>query len=229
MVSGLKTMLQAVIFDMDGLLIDSEPFWRTSHIEALKEYDVVITEDDVRQMAGRRTDEVIRHWREHHGLTQVSTEILEQQVVDKVISYVRLNGTELPGVRQLIALLESRHVPMAVASSSSPEIIKAVLEKLRLVQHMKVTYSAKYEEFGKPHPAVFLTTASKLGVSPGNCLVFEDSLNGVRAAKAAGMLCIAVPEIANRNMQEFFDEADKVVDTLEKVDWVMIQSLFNRQ
>jgi beta-phosphoglucomutase-like phosphatase (HAD superfamily) len=219
-------VLQAVIFDMDGLLIDSEPIWRKSHIEALDEYGIIITEDDVRAMAGRRTDEVVSHWKENHPLGHVHNKALEEDVISRVIKGIHVNGAELPGVRHVISLFESRDITMAVASSSSPEIIETVLKKLSLAQHMKLTYSAKYEEFGKPHPGVFLTTARKLGVEPTNCLVLEDSLSGVKAAKAAGMKCIAVPEAENLHKSEFGVWADVIVASLEKIDWKTIDRLF---
>lgn len=219
-------MIEAAIFDMDGLLIDSEPLWQKSHIAALGEHGVTITVDDVRKMTGRRTDEVVEHWRKTHGLDHIPNEYLESNIVGKVIEHIRLNGQELPGVRQIIALLEQHQVPMAVASSSAPEIIEVVLEKLGLARHMRLAYSAKYEEFGKPHPGVFLTTAFKLGVAPADCVVFEDSLNGIWAAKAAEMKCVAVPESANIGKPEFAAEADLVVPSLEDLDWDMLEKLF---
>jgi len=217
-------MIEAAIFDMDGLLIDSEPFWRASHIAAVAQHGVTITQDDVRVMAGKRTDEVVRHWRKNHNLQHIPNEQLEADIVQAVIASITEAGLELPGVRQLIALFEAHHIPMAVASSSSPEIIAAVLTKLDLARHMTVTHSAKHEEFGKPHPGVFLTTAKKLGVKPAHCVVFEDALSGIRAAKAAGMKCIAVPEVANHNKPEF-QEADVVVQSLEQVTWGMLSKL----
>ena len=219
-------MLRAVIFDMDGLLIDSEPLWRKSHMAALAEHNVSITEDDVRKMAGKRTDEIVRHWREKHKLAHIPNDTLEANVVSKVIENIHMNGVELPGVHELISLFDAHRIPMAVASSVAPEIIEAALTKLRLSQYMQVTYSAKHEAFGKPHPGVFLTTARKLGVDPAECLVFEDSLNGVRAAKAAGMKCVAVPETANLLKPEFAHEADLVVPNLKGLDWPTIAALF---
>jgi len=219
-------MIEAVIFDMDGLLIDSEPFWRASHISALARHDVVITEDDVRAMAGKRTDEVVRYWREHHGLTHVPNENLETEIAEKVIANINLHGEELPGVRKVIALLEEHSIPMALASSSSPEIITAVMNKLALAKHIKLAYSAKNEQFGKPHPGVFLTTAKKLGVRAENCIVFEDALSGIRAAKAAGMKCVAVPEAVNRDKPEF-READLILNSLSEVTWPMLETLMS--
>lgn len=218
-------MIQAAIFDMDGLLIDSEPIWRTSHINALAKHDVIITEDECRAMAGKRTDEVVRLWRETYGLEHISQSALEDEIVATVIDAIRLNGTALPGVQSVIELFLQHGIPMAVASSSTPEIIETVLNKLNVARYMKLAYSAKNEAFGKPHPGVFLTTANKLGVDEANCVVFEDSLSGVRAAKAAGMKCIAVPEDVNRHKPEF-RAADLIVDSLEDVNWETITGLF---
>lgn len=219
-------MIEAAIFDMDGLLIDSEPFWRNSHVAAVAAHGVKITEDEVRKMAGKRTDEVVRHWREVYGLDHIANDALEAAVVDRVIENIQRSGKELPGVRSLIALFETHRIPMAVASSSAPEIIEAVLNKLKLGGYMQLAYSAKHEEFGKPHPAVFTTTAAKLGLSPAHCVVFEDSLSGVRAAKAAGMKCVAVPEEANIKKPEFQLEADLVVSSLERLNWRILSGLF---
>jgi HAD superfamily hydrolase (TIGR01509 family) len=217
-------MIAAVIFDMDGLLIDSEPFWRASHVTAVAQYGGAISEDDVRVMAGKRTGEVVRHWQETQGMQHIPNEQLEADVVTAVIDSIKKDGKELPGVRQVISLLEEHSIPMAVASSSSPAIIEAVLSKLALGKYMTVTYSAVHEAFGKPHPGVFLTTARKLNVDPINCIVFEDALSGIRAAKAAGMKCIAVPDRLNVDKPEFL-EADIVVPTLTQVTWEMVIGL----
>jgi sugar-phosphatase len=219
-------MIEAAIFDMDGLLIDSEPFWRKSHIAAVAEHGVSITEDDVRRMAGRRTDEVVRHWRDIYNLKHVPNETLEMDVVGRVIEEIQCNGRALPGVGNLMTLFKKRHVPIAVASSSSPEVIEAVLSKLKLSDHIQLSCSAKHEAFGKPHPGVFITAALKLGVDAARCIVFEDSLNGVRAAKAARMKCVAVPEAANLKKPEFYTEADLVVPSLKQLNWTTLSKLF---
>lgn len=215
-------MIQAVIFDMDGLLIDSEPLWRQSHVEVVADHGHAITTEDVRVMTGRRTDEVVTHWRQRFGIT-ASTEQLETQVVGKVIAGIRVHGEALPGVHALVAQLQQHGIPLAVASSSAPEVIEAVMQKLELADAMALTHSAKYEQFGKPHPAVFVATAKKLGVMAANCLVLEDSYNGVKAAKAAGMKCIAVPEVYPPGKR--FAIADQVVPSLEEVTWEAIQAI----
>jgi beta-phosphoglucomutase-like phosphatase (HAD superfamily) len=218
-------MMEAVIFDMDGLLIDSEPIWRRSHVDTLARYGANITEDQIRTMAGKRTDEIVQYWRGKYNLMHIPNDDLEAQIVAQVLDGIRLKGCEMPGVSSLIKLLESHDIPMAVASSSAPDTINVVLDKLGISNKMQLIHSAKHEEFGKPHPAVFLTTAKRLGVDPAHCIVFEDSLSGVRAAKAAGMKCVAVPEMENINKPEFKDEADLIIDSLEKIKWETLTQL----
>ncbi|MFI5240770.1 MAG: HAD family hydrolase [Candidatus Saccharimonadia bacterium] len=217
-------MIQAAVFDMDGLLIDSEPFWRKSHIEILGKYGFILTDDDVRTMAGHRTDEVVQNWKDRFGWKEPNNQIIEEQIVQNVKELISLNGFALPGVYTLIDLFESKKIPMAVASSSSPDLINAVLIHLNIKKHMSVIHSAKQEEFGKPHPGVFLTTAKKLDISPGECLVFEDSPSGVQAAISAGMKCIAVPEIPHDKSK--FAYASLIVNSLNDVTWPTIKKLF---
>jgi len=117
-------------------------------------------------------------------------------------------------------------MPMAIASGSTPNVIDAVVERLELKAHLQFTYSAVNEPKGKPDPGVFLTSAKKLGVAPVDCIVFEDAVYGVRAAKAAGMKCVAIPELANRDKPEFKD-ADLLIDSLEELSWEQLVNLYS--
>lgn len=218
-------MIKAAIFDMDGLLIDSEPLWRRSHVEINAKHGFTITEDDVRAMAGKRTDEVVAHWITRHGWEDADDEKLVRETIDKVIAQVNENAVPMPGVYEALELFKSHKIPIAIASSSTPDLIAAVIDKLKLEPYIQLAYSGANEKFGKPDPAVFITTARKLAVPPAGCLVFEDSLNGVIAAKAAGMKCIAVPEPVNRKKPEF-KKADMVVNSLSDVTWQTIEALF---
>lgn len=116
---------------------------------------------------------------------------------------------------ELIKLLHSKNIPLAIASSSELKVISVVVDKLGIRNYIKVICSAEHEQFGKPNPAVYLTTAKKLGIKPENCLVFEDSPNGVLAAKAANMKCIAIPSMQVKKDPRF-DLADKILDSLTK-------------
>jgi len=216
-------MIEAAIFDMDGLLIDSEPFWRQSHMEVLGNYGFVITEDDVRAAAGKRTGDQVALWRERFQWEEPSNDVVTDQIVQNVAKLIHLNGIALPGVYDVIDVLKSHSIPMAVASSSAPDLIDVVLERLDIKKHMEFAHSAEHEAHGKPFPDVFLSTAKRLGVSVAHCVVFEDSLNGVKAAKAAGMKCVAVPE--HPHDPAAFHEADLIVSSLEDIDWRALTDL----
>jgi HAD superfamily hydrolase (TIGR01509 family) len=217
-------MLKAVIFDMDGLLIDSEPFWRRSHMEVLANYGYKITEEDARAGAGKRTPDQVLVWQERFKWQDLSSSQLEDEITDNVVRLIKLNGHALPGVHQTIKMLQAHKVPMALASSSAERIIEATLDYLGIKDNFEFAYSAENEKRGKPFPDVFLTTAQKLNVKPADCLVFEDSINGIKAAKTAGMKCIAIPE-SGSDFSEF-KIADKTLASLEEIDWPLVMGLW---
>ncbi len=187
-------MLQAIIFDMDGLLIDSEPIWREAEKEVFSGVGINLTDEMCFTTVGLRIDEVVGHWHSKFPWDVPSKEIIKENIIVKVIELILEKGEILPGVLETIEYFHSKKYPLAIASASSMRIIEAVTEKLQLKKYFTVIHSAENEEFGKPHPAVFISTAKKLNIAPQNCLVFEDSVNGVIAAKAARMKVIAVPE-----------------------------------
>ena len=184
----------AVIFDMDGLLIDSEPLWRIAEVEALTEVGVPITEADAVETTGLRTDEVVELWFARYPWQESAKKAVEARIVSRLIALVRDRGQAMPGVHEALEALSGAGYPLAIASSSASEIIAATLETLGLGGYFRVTQSAEHEPFGKPHPGVYIEAARALGVEPRLCLAFEDSPNGVIAAKAARMTCIAVPD-----------------------------------
>lgn len=187
-------MIHAVIFDMDGLLIDSEPLWRKALVEILSKLGVPLTLERCKETMGMRVDEVIEYWFSRYPWDGATKEKVVANVIDEVIRLIKSEGQIMEGVHEVIALLDSQTIPMAIASSSPMDIIDAVLERIDIKDKIKIVHSAEHEPYGKPHPGVYITTAEKLGVSPAHCLAFEDSPNGVLSAKAAKMKCVAVPE-----------------------------------
>ena len=210
-------MIQAVIFDMDGLLIDSEPLWRKAEIRIFAQHDVFLTDNDCRSTTGLRVDEVVSFWMNQFNKMHLDAISLIKEINQGVIDLVNAEGEALPGVFEIMRFFRQKQIPMALASSSSQRIIDAVAKKLKLTDYLTHLISAEKLPYGKPHPEVFLETAKHLKISPLNCLVFEDSVFGVIAAKSARMKAIAVPESQNFQKPEFAI-ADKKLNSLTQFD-----------
>lgn len=216
-------MHRAVIFDMDGLLIDSEPLWVRAEIEIFGEVGLILGHEDCAKTKGLRTDDVIAYWFARHPWTTRSPAEVEARLVARVASLVREEGRALPGVQAAIAVAGEGGRRLALASSSPLVLIQATLERLGLTDAFDVVQSAETEPLGKPHPGIFLRTAERLGVAAVDCLVLEDSFTGVLAAKAARMTCIAVP-FDYPHQEPRFVIADAVVGSLEAVTRELLET-----
>jgi len=184
----------AVIFDLDGLLIDSEPIWRDVEQQVFNDLGVALTDELCRSTMGLPVNEVVAHWHERSPWAGHDLHAAEEAIVDGVIAAIRSCGSAMPGVDHALALAAGLGLRRGIASSSHEIVIDAALERLGLRDRFEVVVSAEHEPCGKPHPGVYLTAARLLGVDPEACVAIEDSPNGVLAAKAAGMRCVAVPE-----------------------------------
>ena len=220
------SVLKAVIFDMDGVLVDSEPFWRRAQVRIFGELGLSLTPADTEETMGVRIDEVVRFWFDRHPWTGVDPNDVASAIDDEVIRLVHLEGKRMHGVTEALALLESLELRVGLATSSSERLIDAVLSALRLEDAFLVRCSAAHEELGKPHPGVFLTTAARLGLDPRSCLVIEDSIFGVQAGKAAGMTVVAVPA-PHQFDAAGFDVADVKLATLADFSRDTIEALFH--
>ena len=222
-----KSMIEAVIFDMDGVLIDSEPIWRKAEQIVFRDVGIELTEEMCLQTTGLRTDETVGHWYRYKPWENKSQEEVGNDIEETVCDIIDKKGRPAPGVRKVIEFFNRAGIPKALASSSSLEVIDRVLDRLGLKQEFKLIYSAATEDFGKPHPAVYITTAKKMAVYPVNCLAIEDSLAGLIAAKAAKMRTIAVPEESNLKDPRF-TIADVRLGSLEQFSeshWKFLNSL----
>jgi HAD superfamily hydrolase (TIGR01509 family) len=186
--------LRAVIFDMDGVLIDTEPMWRSVEIDVFASVGVHLTEAECRQTMGMRVHEVVEMWHQRRPWSGPSVADVTARVVEGVIRHVRAEGVAIDGALPAVAAVRRAGLLCAVASSSPPGLISAVLETLGIDSAVDVVCSAVDDASGKPAPDIYLRTASELGVSPASCLAIEDSINGVLSARGAGMPCVAVPD-----------------------------------
>lgn len=204
-------MLDAVIFDLDGLLIDSEPLWQEAERLRFGEVGVHLEAADMVQTKGLRVDQVVAFWFARRPWADPDHEGLADRIVDMVEHLMATRGNALPGVADALDACEKEGLAVAVASSSSHRLIDAALQRLGIADRFSVVCSAETEPYGKPHPGVFLTAAQLLGVEPTRCLVVEDSVLGMVAGVAARMRCIAVPPGPDPR----FALADEVLATLE--------------
>lgn len=217
-------MLGAAIFDMDGLLIDSEPLWQRAERQLFATAGLELTSEMCQRTKGLRIDEVVEYWYSQKPWNRPSPGELSRLILDRVVQLVRTEGQPQPGARDAIDAARDVGLALALATSSPPALIEAVLDRLDLTGAFEVIHSAVDEPYGKPHPAVFLTAADRLSVAPTQCLALEDSLNGVIAAKSARMTCIAVPEASDAELPGFAI-ADVVVSSLIEVDRAMLEAL----
>ncbi|HUC19912.1 MAG TPA: HAD hydrolase-like protein [Candidatus Polarisedimenticolaceae bacterium] len=215
--------LKGVIWDMDAL-IDSRKFWLRAHSEALRMRRHTPTEQEILEMTGLRTAEVAWHWKQRFKLDD-DPDKLAVEIAGYVVQQIGAAGSPHPGIPEVLELFTEFEIPMAVASLAPPEVINAVIDRLRLRGLFRVSYSATYELCSNLHLGMYLTAARRLGVDCHDCLALCGASSGVQAALAAGMKCIAIPEEANFRHPEI-RKADLVVHSLEGVNWDLALSLF---
>lgn len=185
--------LTAALFDMDGLLLDSEPLWQQAEIAIFGRLGLRLTPADCAATTGLRIDAVVRYWFARQPWVGPSPDAVASEIVDALVALIRAHAKPLPGVLDTIDWLRDRRIALALASSSPQRLIDATLDALDLHDVFAVRQSAEQLARGKPHPEVFLVAAERLGHPAEQCVVLEDSLPGVVAAKAARMRCVAVP------------------------------------
>ena len=185
---------KAVIFDMDGVLIDSEPVWKIAMQAVFDEVGCGLTKKDFQKTVGLRLDEVIQFWYNHTGWEGLTPQEVEEKIVQRMVELISKDGQPLIGVIETLQFLKAKGLKIGLATSSYSVLIETVLTKLNIKSYFDFTHSAEHESHGKPHPAVYLAVAEKLNVIPNECLVIEDSLNGIISGKAARMRVICIPE-----------------------------------
>ncbi|TSJ39976.1 hexitol phosphatase HxpB [Fluviicola chungangensis] len=183
-----------VIYDMDGVLTDSEPLWKIAMEDVFRSVGCPLTREDFQRTVGLRIDEVTAYWYHVSPWPEVSVKEVENAIVQRMIELLTERATPLPGVVESLEFFASKGLKIGLATSSYEVLINCILDTLHIRHFFQTVHSAEYELFGKPHPAVYLTAAKQLDLDPRRCLVIEDSLNGIISGKAARMTVFCVPE-----------------------------------
>jgi beta-phosphoglucomutase-like phosphatase (HAD superfamily) len=185
--------LNTVIFDIDGLLINSEPLWEEAANEVFKLYGLSLTEEQYKTTTGLKTKEFIHWWFDYFKIGEEEFAIAEKKIIELVLQKIYNKGNIMPGVAYIFDFFVQRNFKIGLASSSPQELIDLAIKMTGIKEYVQATSSAGHLPFGKPHPQVYLNCAEKLEANPTACICFEDSFNGLIAAKAARMKCVMVP------------------------------------
>jgi sugar-phosphatase len=217
-------MISTVLFDMDGLLLDTEPLWGESMLRVAAKHQIPIGPDRFKETTGLRIYEVTEYWSVKYPWKGKSYMDVAEEILDDIIESSRLNGSVLSGVEQSLKLLKQNNFKIGLASSSPARMINALVEHFDIAHYFDCITSADAVELGKPHPAVFLHCAQNLNSKPIECLVLEDSVNGMIAGKAARMKVVVVPDALHFDDPRF-SLADAKLKSLEQFDLELLKTL----
>ncbi|ORM62139.1 2-deoxyglucose-6-phosphatase [Pantoea rodasii] len=214
----------AAIFDMDGLLIDSEPLWDQAELDVFSSLGVDITRrHELPDTLGLRIDQTVRMWYEALPWSGPDQAEVTQRIIARALALVEETRPLLPGVEQALQLCQQQGLKIALASASPLFMLERVLEMFDLRKYFVAIASAEALPYSKPHPQVYLDAAAKLGIDPLNCVTLEDSFNGLIATKAARMRSIVVPAA------EYRDDARWALANVKLADLTQLKAehLFN--
>ncbi len=200
-------MIRGAIFDMDGLLVNTEPLWQKAEIKIFNDLGVPMDVEKCHSVMGLRIDEVVKYWYSKYPWKEKYPEEVILDIKDEVESQIRNGIALLPGAKELLEHLQKKGFVLGLASSSAHQIIRAVLEVTGIGDYFSVICSAENEIYGKPHPAIFLSALKEMKLKPDEAFAFEDSFNGAIAAKAARLKTVLVPAV-----HEYQDERFAFVD-----------------
>lgn len=215
---------RTVIFDMDGLLIDSEPIWEKAGAAVLAGYGAKLTHDQYATTTGLRTEEWLQFWFNYFGIDHANLRQATVDIVEHVLQQVKTDGKAMPGVDHIFPYFRQRGFRIGLATSSPMRLADVVISKLGIGQYLEAVTSAEHLPYGKPHPQVYINCASELKANVLHCICFEDSFNGLIAAKAAKMKCVVVPAYTQRN-EKRWGAADLKISSLQNFNDLLLNQL----
>lgn len=223
--SKIYTMfLDTVIFDIDGLLIDSEPLWGEAADEVFQEYKLYLTKAQYATTTGLRTKEFVEYWLQYFKASHLKENEISSAIIEVVLEKIKHKGKLMNGVQYIFNFFRERNFKIGLATSSPQALIDVVIKMTGTKSLIQATASAEDLQYGKPHPQVYLNCAEKLQSSPLQCVCFEDSFNGMIAVKAARMKCVIVPEHTQYSLPRW-TAADLQISSLQNFNALHLERL----
>lgn len=199
--------INTIFFDMDGVLIDSEPFWKKAEFDVFKkQFDISLSEKDLEESMGLKTTEVVALHTKKFDIQSIDVSSIGFEIEKRVVEQIIQFGKPKEGLYELLEWVNHKKWRRALVTSSSHFIINAVLDFLKLNDFFESKFSAYDELKGKPDPAVYLSALKYFNCSKEQVIVIEDSKNGLRAAKSAGLNVLSIPDQNHENNMDFFHE-----------------------
>lgn len=217
-------MLKAVIFDMDGVIVDSEPAHVKSERQLFAPYGIALSDEELQSYMGRSSWFLLEDIIRKYGI-DAKAERLYPEHKKNLLQLYRETVEPIPGALELIGELKKKGVDLALASSSDRDLVLSVVEKFQLTSIFNVLVSGDEVERVKPHPDIFLKVVDRLGCSPRECVVIEDSQAGVQASNSAGVPCVGFR--SPHSQTQDLSEASMVIDDLRTMNYRLLNELID--
>lgn len=216
-------MIEMIFFDMDGVLVLSEPYWRQAEAELfLDRYGIKLSEEDVHYTTGLKTTEVVEYHKTKYKL-DVDNVVIGHEIEKRVVELVREYAKPMPGLLDFANWVVQQNIRRCLVTSSSKYVIENILQHVGLIDFFERKFTAYDEEWGKPNPAVYNSAISYSELSKDKIIVIEDSMNGVKAAYQAGLRILGLPDEHNKTNSEYLSYIHRVFD-----DHIQIHEYFKR-
>ncbi|WP_340607668.1 hexitol phosphatase HxpB [Xenorhabdus bharatensis] len=209
--------MKAVIFDMDGVLIDSEPLWKKSGMLILNHYGIPITYDEMLSMAGIPVSGMIDRACRLYNKNNLNKSKIEKELFHKGVELILSEKPLMDGVVECLELLVKRNIKIGIASASPLSFLLKIVEQCGIDNYFDYISSAEDMPYNKPHPMVYLNAAEKLNVLPTECIGIEDSKTGMISVKAASMKCIVIPNNIEYN-HSYWDVSDWKIKSIHELE-----------
>nr|WP_113866169.1 hexitol phosphatase HxpB [Brenneria salicis]NMN91550.1 sugar-phosphatase [Brenneria salicis ATCC 15712 = DSM 30166]RBP63020.1 sugar-phosphatase [Brenneria salicis ATCC 15712 = DSM 30166]RLM30817.1 2-deoxyglucose-6-phosphatase [Brenneria salicis ATCC 15712 = DSM 30166] len=213
-----NTVIRAAIFDMDGLLIDSEPLWDIAELEVIASLGIDTSlRKSMTDTLGLRIDMVVDLWYRIAPWKTSDKKVVVNRIIERAITLIDERRPLLPGVEHALQCCRRQNLKIGLASASPSRLLQQVLRMFQLESYFDVVVSAEKLPYSKPHPEVYLQAAEGLGIAPLQCVALEDSINGMIATKAARMRSIVVPA-SSFSQDPRWVLADHQLSSLQQLD-----------